>query len=68
VTPEEQLRRQLRFAFFLQFAGAVMFGLAFVVRAVAFGLDAVTAIFGLITLLIIGAAVFTRKKMQDLPT
>ena len=68
MTPEEQLRRQLRFAFFLQVAGAVMFGIAFVVRAVAFGLDAVTAILGLITVLVVGAAIFTRKKLQDLRT
>jgi hypothetical protein len=66
VTPEEQLRRQLRFAFFLQVAGATMFAVAAVVRAVAIGIDVVTAILILVTLLILGAATFTRKKMREL--
>lgn len=66
MTPEEQLRRQLRFAFFLQVAGATMFAVAAVVRAVAIGIDVVTAILILVTLLILGAATFTRKKMREL--
>ena len=43
-----------------------MFGAAFVTRAVALGFDPITALLGLVTLLIVGAAVFTRRKMQDL--
>lgn len=66
MSADEQLRRQLRFAFFLQIAGAVMFGGAFATRAVALGFDPITAVLGLVTLLIVGAAVFTRRKMRDL--
>lgn len=66
MSADESLRRQLRFALFLQIAGAAMFGIAFVTRAVVLGFEPVTAVLGLITLLIIGAAVFTRRKMQDL--
>ena len=66
MSADESLRRQLRFALFLQSAGALMFGAAFVTRAVALGFDPVTALLGLVTLLIVGAAVFTRRKMQDL--
>lgn len=66
MTPEEQLRRQLRFAFFLQVAGATMFAVAVGIRTVAIGFDAVTAVLVLVTLLIVAAAVFTRKKMQQL--
>jgi hypothetical protein len=62
----DPLYRQLRFAFILQVAGATMFGIAFIVRAVGLGFEPVTAIFGLITLLIVAAAVFTRRKMRDL--
>lgn len=66
MTPEEQLRRQLRFALFLQVGGAAMFAVAAVVRAVAIGFDIVTAILVLITLLIVAAAVFTQRKMREL--
>lgn len=66
MTPEEQVRRQLRFALFLQIAGAAMFALAASIRAVAIGFDMVTSILVLITLLIIAAAVFTRRKMRQL--
>lgn len=68
MTPEEQLRRQLRFAFFLQVAGAVMFAAAVVIRTMSIGFDVVTALFALITVVIVGAAIFTRKKMQELTT
>lgn len=66
MSPEDQLRRQLRFAFFLQVAGAVMFATAFIIRALAIGFDPVTAVLGLIALAVVAAAVFTRRKMQDL--
>ena len=68
MTPEESLRRQLRFAFFLQVAGAVMFTGAFIIRAVALGFDPVTAVLALIALGVAAAAVFTRRKMRDLPS
>ncbi len=66
MSADESLRRQLRLALFLQIAGAAMFGIAFVTRAVVLGFEPVTGVLALITLLIIGAAVFTRRKMQDL--
>ena len=66
MSADDPLRRQLRFALFLQIAGAVMFGIAFATRAIALGVDVVTAILGLVTLLIVIAAIVTRKKMQDL--
>lgn len=66
MSADDPLRRQLRFALFLQVAGAVMFGIAFATRAIALGFDVVTAILGVVTLLVVIAAVVTRKKMQDL--
>ncbi|MFZ4511754.1 MAG: hypothetical protein ACOYNJ_12420 [Candidatus Nanopelagicales bacterium] len=66
MSADESLRRQLRFAFFLQVAGAALFGAAFVTRALALGFDPVTALLGLVALLIVGAAVFTRRKMRDI--
>ncbi len=66
MSAEDGLRRQLRFAFFLQIAGAALFGIAFATRAVALGFDAVTTLLGLVAILIVVAAVFTRRKMQDL--
>ena len=53
MSADESLRRQLRFALFLQSAGALMFGAAFVTRAVALGFDPVTALLGLVTMLIV---------------
>ena len=66
MSADDPLYRQLRFALFLQVAGAVMFGFAFVVRAVALGFEPVTAIFGVITLAIVGTAVLTWRKLRDL--
>jgi hypothetical protein len=66
MSADDPLYRQLRFAFFLQVAGATMFGIAFVVRAINLGFEPVTAIFGLVTLIIVAAAIFTRRKMRDL--
>lgn len=66
MSADDPLRRQLRFALFLQIAGALMFGIAFATRAIALGFDVVTAILGLVTLLVVIAAVVTRKKMRDL--
>lgn len=66
MSADDALRSQLRFAFVLQIAGAAMFGVAFVVRAVVLGFDPITALLGIVMLLIIGAAAFTRRKMRDL--
>lgn len=66
MSADESLRRQLRFAFFLQVCGAVMFGAAFVIRGVALGFDPVTAILGLVALAVVGAAAFTRRKLREL--
>jgi hypothetical protein len=63
---DESLRRQLRFAFFLQVAGAVMFAAAAVIRVISLGVDLLAVIFAAVALLIAGAAVFTRRKMQEL--
>ena len=63
---DESLRRQLRFAFVLQVAGAVMFAAAAVIRVISLGVDLLAVIFAAVALLIAGAAVFTRRKMQEL--
>lgn len=63
---DDPVYRQLRFAFVLQVAGATMFAVALVTRALALGFDPVTAILGLVMLLIIGAAVFTQQKMREI--
>lgn len=64
--PDDALRRQLRFALFLQASGALLFGIACVVRAVALGVDIVTAIFGLVTILILAAVAVTAQKLRTL--
>ncbi len=61
---DESLKRQLRFSFFLQVAGAVMFAIATLVRASAVGIDLVTIILALVTIGIGAAAVFTRSRMK----
>ena len=43
-----------------------MFSLAFIARVTALGLDVVTAIFGLVTLLILGAVVVTAQRLRSL--
>jgi len=65
MSSDDPLYRQLRFAFFLQIAGAGMFAVAFATRAIALGFDPVTALLGLVMLLVIAAAVYTRRKMRD---
>lgn len=66
MTSDESLRRQLRFAFFLQVGGAVMFAIAFGVRVAALGIDGLSVVFAIVAALIAGAAVVTRRKMRDL--
>jgi hypothetical protein len=66
MSADDSLRRQLRFAFFLQVAGAVMFAAAAVIRVVSLGFDLLAVVFAGIAVLIAGAAVFTRRKMREL--
>jgi uncharacterized membrane protein YjjP (DUF1212 family) len=66
MSADESLRRQLRFAYFLQIAGATMFTAAAVIRVVSFGFDALAVVFAGIAVLIAGAAIFTRRKMREL--
>lgn len=66
MTADESLKRQLRFSFFLQAAGAVMFAIATIVRALAVGFDLVTVILALVTIGVIAAAMFTRSKIRAL--
>lgn len=63
---DEILRRQLRFSFFLQVAGAVMFAVATFVRAVAVGVDLGTILLALVTVGVGAAAMFTRSRMKAL--
>lgn len=63
--PNNSLRRQLRFSLFLQAGACLMFGLAFVVRAVATGFDVLTVAFALFAVLSAGAFVLTRAKMRQ---
>lgn len=66
MSEDDALRRQLRFALFLQIAGAVLFGVACIVRAVALGVDLVTVMFGFVALLILGAVMVTSRKLRSL--
>jgi hypothetical protein len=66
MSAEDSLRRQLRFALFLQVAGAALFAVAALVRITSFGVDLLTIVFLCIAVLIGGAAMFTRRKMRDL--
>ena len=66
MSQDDSLRRQLRFALFLQVGGALMFSLAFIARVTALGLDVVKAIYGLVTLLILGAVVVTAQRLRSL--
>lgn len=63
---DDALRRQLRFSVFLQAFAVLMLGTAAVVRLLAFGFDAVTAILLVALVIVVGAAVFTWRKMQSL--
>ena len=64
MSQDDSLRRQLRFALFLQVGGALMFSLAFIARVTALGLDVVTAILCLVTLHILGSVVFSEQSMR----
>lgn len=67
MTPEESLRRQLRFSLFLQSAAALMFGVALVVQIVVAGLDALTILFGVAFVLLAILIAFTASRLRRLP-
>lgn len=60
----DEQRRQLRFALFLQTFAALMMGIAFVVRASAFGFDGVTALLAIALVAILAAAVYTLTRLR----
>jgi hypothetical protein len=66
MSADDSLRRQLRFAFFLQVTAAALFGVTAIVRFVSFGLDILAGAFALVAVLIGAAATFTRRKMREL--
>jgi hypothetical protein len=66
MSADDQLLRQLKFSFVLQVIGAALFAIATVIRLVIDGLDITTFIFLGATILIAAAAVFTRKRIQQL--
>jgi hypothetical protein len=63
---DESLRRRLRFSFVLQVVGALMMGIAAIVRLSAFGLDAITAVLLGAALLIGAIAVVTGVQIRRL--
>ena len=62
--PDASLRRLLRFSLFLQGFAALMMGGATVVRAVAFGWDALTMVLAIAFALIVLALVYTWRRLQ----
>lgn len=67
MTPEDSLRRQLRFSLFLQGFAALMFGVAFAVQVVVAGFEAITILFGVAFLLLVGLIAFTASRLRRLP-
>lgn len=63
---DETLRRRLRFSFVLQVVGALMMGVAAIVRLSAFGLDAISVVLLAAALLIGAVAVFTGVQIRRL--
>jgi hypothetical protein len=61
------VKRQLRFALFLQVGGFFMFLIAAIVRYLAFGVDALTTFFAVAALIAGGVAVFTREQLRRIP-
>lgn len=61
---DDTLRRRLRFSLFLQILGALMMGVAAGVRISAIGLDALSAVFLVVALLIAGVAVVTALTLR----
>lgn len=65
-SPEESLRRQLRFSMFLQGFAALLFGGTFLLRAFTFGWDLLTVMFAVLMLLAVGALILTSRKTRQL--
>ena len=61
---DPSLRRQLRFSLFLQAFAALMFAVAFIVRATTSGFDALTWVFGLAMALAAAAAIYTTTRLK----
>jgi uncharacterized membrane protein YjjP (DUF1212 family) len=66
MSAEDALLRQLKFSFVLQVIGAALFAIATVIRFVAGGFDLMTIVFFGATLVIIAAAVLTRRRIRQL--
>ena len=65
MTHDDATRRQLRFALFLQVAGFVMFLVAFVMRFLANGFDAITFVFALAMAVVAAAMIATRRQLHQ---
>ena len=63
MTIDDATRRQLRFSLFLQGAGLLMFLVAFTMRFLNSGLDALSAFFGVAFALIAVAMWATRRQL-----
>ena len=63
--PDASARRKLRFALFLQSMALLIMGGACILRLVVIGFDAVTAILGILALLIIAALIFTSRRLRQ---
>jgi hypothetical protein len=61
---DDTLRRRLRFSLVLQIMGALMMAVAAGVRISSIGLDALSAVFLVVALLIAGVAVVTARTLR----
>lgn len=66
MSADDPLVRQLKFSFVLQVVGAALFAVATIIRVALGGFDITAIIFLVATVLITVAAVFTRKRIQQL--
>jgi|DEB0MinimDraft_6_1074348.scaffolds.fasta_scaffold82668_3 hypothetical protein len=66
MSADDVLVRQLKFSFILQLVGAGLFAVATIIRIVLGGLDITAIVFLIATVLISTAAVFTRKRIQQI--
>ena len=66
MSADDVLVRQLKFSFVLQLVGAGLFAVATIIRIVLGGLDITAIVFLIATVLISTAAVFTRKRIQQI--
>jgi len=61
---DDSTRRLLRFSIFLQGFALVFMGGAMIVRAMLIGWDAVTLVFAVFVLIIVGALVWTVNRLR----